>query len=506
MLNKIKVTLVQAPVWAPNLPPLGIAYLSSFLKDKNIDVDIFDFNIELYHSVPSAYQKFWEKEWYDCWNLENFIQFITNEYRELFDSWVTKIIQSGSLIIGFSINCGSKKLSLFLSEQIKQRDSSKYVVFGGPDLFGYKTNDLMSLDAPIDALVVGEGEEAFYELILCKEKGQNIAVPGTIVREGSDIRINKDRALIEKLDLLPIPDLTSFPLEKYTERETIPILSSRGCISKCNYCSDHQMWKRFRYRSSENIFQEISYWNSKGFKNFTFCDLLINGSLKHLESLCELLIQSKIQVFWGGMAIPKFLDASIIKKMKRAGCNWIFMGVESFSKRILKKMAKHIDPDESLEIIKRCHNEGIKVSIGLIVGFPGEEAEDIAINLAVLEKNYQYIEFVSVNPCCINLGTSLYNQIHNLQITLSGAICPALMWDAIDETQTVPNRLFLAKLFSDFLAEHYSERKSEYQKYDAFYYRTMYWYYQEKGNPILSQKYLEKLKLLNILAVPISLY
>ena len=235
MSNKIKVTLVQAPAWSTNLPPLGIAYLSSFLKDKNIDVDIFDLNIELYHKVPTVYKKLWEKEWYDCWNLENFIRFITNEYRELLDSWVTKIIQSDSMIIGFSINWGSKKLSLFLSEQIKKRDNSKYIVFGGPDLFGYKAHDLISLNTPVDALVIGEGEETFYELILCKEKCQHITVPGTIVREGNEIKINEERELIRKLDLLPIPDLAGFPLHQYTEKDTIPILSSRGCISKCAY-------------------------------------------------------------------------------------------------------------------------------------------------------------------------------------------------------------------------------------------------------------------------------
>jgi len=62
-----KVGLITLPPWSVEEPPLGLAYLSEYLKSKNIDVKVFDLNIEIYNKFKDEYNYLWKLNNQGCW-------------------------------------------------------------------------------------------------------------------------------------------------------------------------------------------------------------------------------------------------------------------------------------------------------------------------------------------------------------------------------------------------------------------------------------------------------
>ena len=80
------------------------------------------------------------------------------------------------------------------------------------------------------------------------------------------------RAYNDDLDRLPFPAFELFDSTAYMDKK-IPILTSRGCPYSCIYCSvSLTMGRRFRFRSPENVIDEILYWHDKGYRLFQFQD------------------------------------------------------------------------------------------------------------------------------------------------------------------------------------------------------------------------------------------
>ncbi|MDD5667574.1 MAG: cobalamin-dependent protein, partial [Actinomycetota bacterium] len=96
--------------------------------------------------------------------------------------------------------------------------------------------------APLDAICLGEGEEALAELCAALEEGRDPSgIPSLWVREGDEIKRNQVRPLVEDLDTLPLPDREIFDPDDFCEQqhERGTLMASRGCPYSCTYCSNH---------------------------------------------------------------------------------------------------------------------------------------------------------------------------------------------------------------------------------------------------------------------------
>ena len=121
----------------------------------------------------------------------------------------------------------------------------------------------------VDFGVVGEGEETIVELLEALDQPQKFSsIQGLIFREAGDIRQNPLRPLIQDLNELPFPDRSGQPADLYFRnvpqvgyQTTAAFMSSRGCPCHCTYCAIDQIpgWRRVRYRSAQNVVDEIEY-------------------------------------------------------------------------------------------------------------------------------------------------------------------------------------------------------------------------------------------------------
>ena len=129
----------------------------------------------------------------------------------------------------------------------------------------------------LDIVVRREGELTFIELLEKLESQASLSdVLGITYRNGDKIVRNPDRPFIEDLDSLPFPAHHLLPLEnlKHNGKILFPLVSSRGCVFWCDFCSTVRMFGRgYRWRSPKNVVDEMQFVHDKyGVDQVTFYD------------------------------------------------------------------------------------------------------------------------------------------------------------------------------------------------------------------------------------------
>lgn len=242
------------------------------------------------------------------------------------------------------------------------------------------------------------------------------------------------------LDDLPFPDFAAYDLRAYTDNNSLPILTSRGCAMKCVFCTDTYFWSPYRYRSAENVISEITQVHQK-YKNkrFSFNDSLINGNYQNLLNICNMLINKKLNITWGGnFRVAKRLEVEILKKMKNSGCAYLIVGIESASNNILKLMHKGFTIEEVEYFLNSSSKVRINIVANWIVGFPGETEEDFMLTANFIKKNRELIKKNTFSTLTINQFSYLERHKEEFGIVLNG---PHLgLWQSEDGKNTIELR------------------------------------------------------------------
>lgn len=408
------------PQWNINQPPLGIAYLASFLRFKGFLVTQRDLSIELFHRLPEDKKHIMESVYHLNW-IHNFFELIYPQIRDTIDKWIDEIVQDDSQVIGFSIFSVNKTLALHMIKKIKEKSPEKIIIVGGPQVARYEDGLEIIDNEFIDYIITDEGEETIYELVTAiKNKGDIKKVRGVIFREGNQKIDTRERPFVSSLDLLPFPSISDFPLEYYRDL-TIPILSSRGCLYRCSFCSEWAFWKSFRYRTGQNVYNEFKYqFNRLGKKSFYMVDSLINGCTKELEILSDLIIKDKdLEVFWGGKAaIRPEMTGALLRKLYDAGNRSIVYGIESGSDKVLRDMRKAFTVESAKKVITETYKAGIAVGIFWIIGFPTESEKDFQKSIYFLNEIKDYVDTVTPGyGCGILKGSELFVDYKKFGIT-----------------------------------------------------------------------------------------
>ena len=371
--------------------PLGLAYLSSYLKSKNKDCRILDLNMKMFKSMQKTNKLLWRTDNRFFWERKDFFE---KKVLPLIDmeKWADYILSFKYDIIGFHMSYSSEHFSVAIAKIIKEKNKKIKIIFGGPNCFHENAKNYSSV---ADAIVIGEGEITLNELIennfkLCKGAYVNGVWGG-------------DREIIKDLDSLPFPDFDDV-IEDYKplwgkDYGWISVSWVRGCNGACHFCYDRKYWRGARMRSAKNIVSEIEF-QMKKYKvcNFNRGDSTLTISVKILNEICDLIIKKKININWYTQARPdNYLTPALLKKMRKAGCRGLSYGVESGSQKILNSLGKGYLIKNVEKVIKNTHDAGISCFISLMVNEPSENLFDYLKTIIFLIKNRKYIEYYSVS-------------------------------------------------------------------------------------------------------------
>ena len=367
-----------------HMPPLGVSYMASILRNEGVEVDILD-----------------------CPVLDLTV-----------DDLMEKIRDYDPDIVGFTTLTPTFKRVILASEKIKKHFPQKKIVIGGhyPTI---KKVEILKENKNIDMVVYGEGERTIVELVEAIEGKKNLKeVNGLIYRnkEGKIIK-NKKRDLVTDLDSLPLPARDLLPMERYKpaphhykELPVCHIIAARGCPYQCTFCAFTQIaGKKVRYRSPESVIEEMKYLVDKyGAKEIILRSEMITANRKWVEEFTEKLIADDFEVRWMCYCRVDSVDYELLKKMKEAGCWQIFYGIESGVQKLLDKVKKGTTLEQARKAVKWTKKAGIEMRASFMLFMPGETPEltQKTIDFA-LELDPDYAQFAPTTPFP---GTALHKE------------------------------------------------------------------------------------------------
>lgn len=395
MFANRNVLLTILPVFWPKMVPVGLGYLQSYLAKNNINAEILDLN-NLFYGLADGGLK---REWLISCNSKlekGILSIIKNNHPEEFQTVIDRILDYE--VVGFSCFKSNFETTLEVIRLLKSKRQGIKIVLGGPEIsrqffIGNKRFDYEFMELA-DFLVVGEGEKALVDYL----KGAGFAGKTAVFDELAD------------LQSLDFPRYNGLDFNSYPRSNALPVQFSRGCIRRCNFCSERLLYKGFRTRGIENVIDEIRYHKLNNKINyFVFFDSLINGDLVKLENLCDAIINNLGSVNWEAqIAVRVDMPDGLFKKIKVSGCYNLFVGLESGSDRTLKNMNKGFTSDEAVNFFRKLNSAGLFFGVSMIVGYPGETDDDFKQSLDFIIRNKGIIPKVEqVNPFTYYEGTNI---------------------------------------------------------------------------------------------------
>jgi anaerobic magnesium-protoporphyrin IX monomethyl ester cyclase len=325
-----------------------------------------------------------------------------NFFQGYFDSDQTIIDASADAdIVAFSCTSTVFKPALRLAEAIKAKKPEVRTIFGG---FHPSAVPADCLGEPaVDQVVVGEGEEAFLQII---NGDTSPIVYGKRTAVFADSF--PDRDLIKN-------DRTIELCQKMTGKRITSFQSVRGCFFRCAFCAERIVSGVFDKkrnplleRDPENLVSEIKWVAQKyALDYFKFVDPTWNTSNEKVFAVCEEMIRQKLDLPWEANIHASLANKKMLKMMKKAGCVQINVGCESGSQKILRDMRKGL----VVEKIKQVFQWGRELEIErrgyFLIGMPNETIDDIHLTEKLVDEIRPDVFGVTI--LCPYPGTDFYN-------------------------------------------------------------------------------------------------
>lgn len=359
-----------------SMPPLGLMYLASSVRNKGYTASIIDLSVD----------------------------YVT---RREFENKI-KIINPTIIGITTFTECFSSVI--LLTQLIRSLYPQIQIVLGGPGVtFSYEK---YLKNTEVDYILKGEGENSICELLdyVLRNKGELSSIKNLIYTIGDRVHINETGERISNLDELPWPDRSLIDLQQYIYPFTIS--TARGCPGNCIFCSSRQYWgKEIYFRSPTSIIEEIKYlYNKFDLSYFFIVDDTFTMRPQRVFEFIELLEKNNLKMIWGCESRADVVTKELLEAMHYAGCLKIQFGLESANNEILKKIGKGITKEDVLNAVRIAYSIGFDINISFIIGhaFDTKETIEETLDFAL----YLFQEY-KVNPyCAINTpypGTQLYD-------------------------------------------------------------------------------------------------
>ncbi len=333
---------------------------------------------------------------------------------------VKKIIrESNPTIVGVTSFTGPMlKGALELSAYAREHTRAK-IVWGGVHA-SILPEQTLANDC-VDMVVQYEGDLTFMELIENLDHPEQIA--GLWYKADGEIRNNPRRPLIPDLSVLPDFPWHLVDVEKYVipwaqAGRTLPIISSRGCPYRCTFCYNlvfnDQSWRPFPV---ERVKREIDLLASKykldGIR-LDASDLFIGPGKKGRQAALEIVGHAASRgLKWAAQVRTNQVDVELLRQFKALNCNYLFYGIESGSRRILKEIYKDIRIDNIRTVLQETNRLDIKSAAGVMYDFPGETLDDFRETVQLFKECTILVRFSALQPYP---GTPVYEYVKQHQL------------------------------------------------------------------------------------------
>jgi anaerobic magnesium-protoporphyrin IX monomethyl ester cyclase len=350
-------------------PPLGLLYLSAFLKRAGFAVEVFD----------STFEEF--------------------------DSLARKFAAAPGGVVGIYTNLMTRRNVLRIVRAARLAHWT--VVLGGPESANYVDE---YLEAGAQVIVTGEGEVTLAELLnaLPRHGVHRLqAIAGLAFRDetGAVVRTGA-RARVPDIDTLPFPDREAIDHDRYLRAwkshhgaSSINLITARGCAYRCDWCSHAVYGHSHRRRSPANVADEMQ-WIIERYDpdQVWYADDVFTISHPWLARYTDELRRRGIhRPFETITRADRLQNEDAAALLRELGCFRIWIGSESGSQKILDAMQRGVKVDQVRRSCRLARAHGIQVGMFLMWGYEGEEIDDIAATVEHVKQSNPDVFFTTVS-------------------------------------------------------------------------------------------------------------
>ncbi len=329
-------------------PPLGILYISSYLKSKGFEVTVFDTTFSDLAAFEAA------------------------------------VTEHQPPVVGIYVNMMTKRNALNMIRICKT--AGCMVVLGGPDVPHYAAE---YLQYGADVVVRGEGELTLEELLPhLAQHGlsglDTIAGISWLDDDGSLVE-NLPRPMIPDLSAHPWPDREAIQLEQYMQvwkdnhgQSSVSVIQARGCPYTCTWCSHSVFGNTHRRRTPEDAAEEILWIKERYNPDLIwYADDVLTINSRWWYAYAEELEKRGVRIPFEGISRADRLDEPMVAKLAEMGCFRLWNGSESGSQRILDAMKRKVDVPDVQAKTHLLQKYGIQAGMFIMLGYHGETIADL---------------------------------------------------------------------------------------------------------------------------------
>jgi radical SAM superfamily enzyme YgiQ (UPF0313 family) len=350
---------LEAGIMKP-YPPLGLLYLSAWLKKEGIPNEVYDTTFKSFEELK------------------------------------TRLAISKPEIIGIYSTLMTKMNVIKIISFIKGHKSLKFsrIIIGGPDSRHHSAN---YLHLGVDVVIPGEGEKALSETIRffaedCKEGLSEIT--GIIFMKTDGEIITTTGSKLINPEELPFPSRDSIDQSIYLNRwktyhgySSMTINTMRGCPYFCHWCSKSVFGNTYTRRSPSDVVKEIIHLRDNyQLHQVWFTDDVFTISREWMKKFNLELSMRNVLMPYECISRSDCLDDEMLDLLKSSGCRKLWIGAESGSQKVIDQMNRRIDIVHTIEIMKIAKKAGIPTGTFIMLGYPGEQKKDILKTADFLKK------------------------------------------------------------------------------------------------------------------------
>ncbi len=361
--------------------PLGLLYISAYLNEKAIENHVYD-------------STFYSKN-----DQLNFIEEKQPKVVAIYTNLMTKI----NVI----------KLAKVLNNNPKY--GFPKIILGGPDIT-YNLKNYLNIG--VDFLIIGEGEQTTLELYNAIANNEDYSqIEGIAYLKNGTLKKTAPRIRLKNLKELPLPNRSAIPVEKYLEiwkthhgKSSMTISTQRGCPYTCKWCSTAVYGQSYRRRPPNMVAAEMRMLkDTYNPDSVWFVDDVFSVSHKWIKEFHKEVSKQKANIPFECITRAERLNDEILRLLKESGCFRIWIGAESGSQKIIDAMDRRVDVDVVKNAIQKTNALGIETGTFIMVGYPGEDEQDILETINYLKAaNPTHFTITIAYPI---KGTLLYNEI-----------------------------------------------------------------------------------------------
>ncbi len=327
-------------------PPLGLLYLSAWLKRAGHEVQVFDGSFLRPEDFTAVFHRFQPD------------------------------------VVGFYANMMTRRNVLRLREAIG--DAKVRVAVGGPDPPHYAEEYLRR---GFDAVIIGEGERPFERwLAAIDDRAAWRNIEGLAFLEDGVVTRTPPQKPDTPLAAFPMPDRGAIDIDAYLdcwERHhgcrPINLITSRGCPFQCTWCSHNVYGYSLRRREPAAVIAEME-WIHQRYRvdRYWFADDVFTIQYPWIFELRDLLARRpELRRPFECIARADRLRPDIVQALTDMACRRVWVGAESGSQRLLDAMKRGVKRDRVIEAVRGLRAAGVETGMFFMWGFKDEVYADV---------------------------------------------------------------------------------------------------------------------------------